>query len=746
MTSPGLAERILQFIQTKGYTPRQIEDLARAMNLGVDEHGNFHDACRALMKSGRIILGSGNALMLAEPPGRIIGIFRGNQRGFGFVVPESPNGHGDLYIPSGGTGGAITGDTVSAKVQKRGKRNGKMLYEGRVDAVLNRGQSRFVGELQEQLGRWLVVPDGNILHSPIAVADVEAKNARAGDQVVVEVIRYPSEGQQARGVIVKVLGRRGEPSVDTQSIIEQYAFAQEFTPEAIAEAHAAAESFDAEKALADREDLTGRTIVTIDPVDARDFDDAISLDVLDDGTVELGVHIADVSHYVVPGSALDTEARARSNSIYLHRTVIPMLPEVLSNGVCSLQERETRLTKSAFITYDRDGHVVKARFANSVIRSTKRLAYEQASAALGGKPGRLGAKVVTLLKQMDELARRIRARRLKQGMIVLELPEVEPVHDADGRVIDVKPADTSFSHTIIEMFMVEANEAVARLMVEHHVPAIRRVHEDPDDIADGNLHRFLKALGHDIPKDADRFDVQRMLDEVRGKPESFAVNFAVLRSMNQAEYSPALVGHFALASEHYCHFTSPIRRYPDLTIHRLLDAYFQGDFKNRDRRSKLPTEQELTKLGSQCSSNERRAEAAERELTLLTILRLLENRVGDILSGVVVGVANVGVFVQLDYYLVEGLLRFENIRDDWWEVDVKRGRVVGQRSGRQIGIGERISVQIARINLHSRQMELALPGVPKGSGKARKSRATLVHAGKGPTKGRPTTRKRPRRK
>jgi len=746
MSSHDLTEKILQFIQAKGYSPRQIEDLALAMNLGAEEQGSFHDACKALMKSGRIVLGAGNALLLAEPPGRIVGIFRGNPRGFGFVVPEFPNAHGDLYIPAGATGGAITGDTVSAKVLKRGKRNGKMLYEGRIVAVLNRGQSRFVGELQEQLGRWLVIPDGNTLHAPIRVGDVDAKNARAGDQVVVEVIRYPQERQEAKGVIVKVLGRRGEPSVDVQGIIEQYGFAQEFSAEVLAEAHRAAGTFDPESAAADRLDLTDRTVITIDPVDARDFDDAISLDCHKDGTFELGVHIADVSHFVTPGSALDEEAKQRSNSVYLHRTVVPMLPEVLSNGVCSLQEREARLTKSAFITYDGEGNVLKAHFANSIIRSTKRLTYEQASAIIEGKPGRISAKVVTLMRHMDDLARRIRKRRLAQGMIVLDLPEVEPVHDGDGRVIDVQPADTSFSHTIIEMFMVEANEAVARLMVEHKVPALRRVHEDPDDIADGNLHRFLKALGHDIPKDADRFDVQRLLDEVRGKPEGFAVHFAVLRSMNQAEYSPMLIGHFALASEHYTHFTSPIRRYPDLTIHRLLDAYFRGDFKQRERRDKLPTEAELTQLGSQCSSNERRAESAERELTLLTILRLLEKRVGDILSGVVVGVANVGVFVQIEHYLVEGLLRFENIRDDWWEVDVQRGRVIGQRTGRQIGIGERIEVQIARVNLPTRQMELALPGVSQGKGKARKTRAKLVHAGRGPSKRRTAPRKRSRRK
>ncbi len=714
MSNAALAERILKFIEAKGYQPRQLEDLARAMGLGADEQGDFHAACKALMKTGRIVLGARNALVLAEPPLRMVGTFRGNARGFGFVVPETPCAQGDLYIPSGATGGAITGDTVAARVQKRGKRDGKMLYEGRVTAIVRRGQSRFVGELQRQFRRWFVIPDGNVLHVPIGVDDPGAKNAAPGDQVVVEIIQYPTAQQEARGVLVKVLGPRGEPGVDTLSIIEQYQLPGDFPEEVLREAHAAAESYDPRRDAGTREDLTGQTIITIDPVDARDFDDAISLTPKDDGTIELGVHIADVSHFVRAGSALDREARVRSNSIYLPRTVIPMLPEVLSNGVCSLQERQPRLTKSAFITYDRKGAVRKARFANTVIRSAKRLTYEQAGAILDGKRGRFPAKVMALIKAMDALARTIRARRLREGMLVLELPEVDLVHGDDGRVIDVKPADTGFSHTIIEMFMVEANEALARLFVEHNVPALRRVHDEPSETTGGNLRRLLRVLGYELPKVIDRGALQRLLDEVRGKPESFAVNLAVLRSMAQAEYSPLRIGHYALASKHYCHFTSPIRRYPDLTIHRLMDAYLAGEFATPAKKKALPSEEDLAELGNLCSANERRAEAAERELTLVLVLRLLEGHVGDTFDGVVTGVANMGVFVQLQRFLVDGLVRFSDISDDWWEVDPSRGAVVGQRSGQRITVGDRLAVTISRIDLPTRQLELMLAGGSKG--------------------------------
>ncbi len=713
MSSQAFAERILRFIRAKGYRPRRLEELAVAMGVGEAEQGDFHTACKALMKTGRIVLGSSNALLLPAPPARIAGTFRANQRGFGFVIPDMPNSYGDLYVPPGATGGAMTGDRVDAAVTKRGERRGEMLYEGRVTAVLKRGQSRFVGELRHDFGRWFVVPDGQAIHGPILVPEVKAKNAGEGDQVVVEITRYPSDRVEARGAIVKVLGERGRPDVDTLSIIEQYQLPGEFPESALGEARAAVASFDPAAIRKHREDLQGLTIITIDPVDAKDFDDAISLARHPDGTVELGVHIADVAHFVREGGALDAEAKERANSVYLPRVVIPMLPETLSNGVCSLQEGQPRLTKSVFITYDRRGNVKKARFADTIIRSTKRLTYEKAGAILAGKAGRTSAKVAGLLGEMEKLARAIRARRVAEGMLSLELPDSELVHDEDGRVIDVVPADTSFSHTIIEMFMVEANEAVARLLDDHRVPCLRRIHDDPGESSDGMLGRFVRALGYDLPDNADRFAVQGLLDRARGKAESFAVNLAVLRSMQQAEYSPLRIGHYALASQHYCHFTSPIRRYPDLTVHRLVDRYLAGGLKTARGRAAAPSVEKLTELGRHCSANERRAEAAERELKLVLVLRLLESHLGESFDGIVTGVANVGVFVQLERYLIDGLLRFDALPDDWWEVDATNGAVIGQRSGRRITIGDRLKVVVTRIHLPTRQLDFALPEPPK---------------------------------
>lgn len=726
MKSSSISDQILRLVKDRAYRPLELPALAEHLEVPDGQYDDFQAQAEALHRQGKIIITEVHTVLPPGMRGQTIGTYRANTRGFGFVIPTSTTTHGDLYIPVGHQKNAITGDTVLARVLKKGKRGDRMVYEGRIVRILERGRSQFVGQLQKKGRRWFIEPEGKESHGPILVPDAKAKNAAEGMQVVVEITEYPSARTEARGTIVEVLGRHGDPGVDTSSMIRQYDLPHDFSKRCRNQARRVAGeacptrcagAYDADHAGDGRIDLSRKTIVTIDPDNARDFDDAISLK-HKKGEWELGVHIADVSHFVKPGSALDDEAKERGNSVYFPGHVIPMLPETLSNGVCSLQEGVPRLCKSAFIRYDSDGRVLDERVCNSVICSTRRLTYEQASLILDGRVGGFNRAVVNLVREMDGLARAIQKRRLTEGMLVLDLPSVELVLDNDGAVVDVVPEDQSFSHTIIEMFMVEANEAVARLLRGAKTPYLRRIHPDPDRHSGEAAAGILNGLGYDMDAHPGRFAIQQALKQVKGRPEALPVNLAVLRSMQRAEYSPKQIGHYALASECYTHFTSPIRRYPDLTIHRLLDRYIHGELTDDHHDSDVPGAHTLSQLGTHCSSTERRAEAAERELRTVKVLRFLNDRVGDTLKGVITGVTDFGLFVQLDKYGIEGLVHREDLPDDWWTVLPESGSLVGEKTGQRFSIGDSAEVTIVRIDVPSRNLDLHLDRRTSRAGRA----------------------------
>ncbi len=744
MTQP-FSDRILRFISQPGYRPVRLRKLARLMGIAEEEHGEFREAVDALKRVGRVVLGTDSSLTLPQTPRHFVGIYRSNPRGFGFVVPENPDAHEDLFIPPGAALDATTGDTVECDIEHRRGKEGKTIA-GRIVRVVQRGHNRFVGELCHENGRWYVRPDGNRLHVPIFVQDAGAKSARAGDQVVVEILTYPAKDRQATGVIVERLGKRGQPGIDVLGIIREHQLPTEFSEEALDDARRAIAAFDPQRDARQREDLRNETIITIDPDDARDFDDAISLKRLPRGrgaAWELGVHIADVSAFVKPGTALDDEARQRGNSVYFPRHVIPMLPETISNGVCSLQEAEPRLCKSAFIEYDADGEVIGARFANTIIQSAKRLTYRQASGIVDGHTGGFSQPVVALMRDMDTLARAIQKRRQAAGQIVLDLPETELVLDDDNRVVDARTADQSFSHTIIEMFMVEANEAVARHLELREVPFLRRIHPEPDNDGHETLRRFVRVAGHNLPKTIQRSDLQKLLAHIKGRPESFAVNLAVLKSMEQAVYSPKKEGHYALASKCYSHFTSPIRRYTDLTIHRSLGELLAGGDSGRGRggrksalhRSVDGDGVDLAKLGRHLSFTERRAADAERELKTVKILELLGQHVGEKFRGVITGVTNFGMFVQHPRFGIDGLVRHDQMPDDYWITDAASGSMVGQRTRQRFTIGDVVTVEIADVDIGARELNLRMAEERKPGTKGHHLRGkSTSHARKQPHK------------
>jgi ribonuclease R len=749
-----LENRIIEHLKSQRYVPQRARGLARELNVESDqEYPAFREALRELMHAGRVVAGARGAIVLPthhQSKDEFIGTYRHNRRGFGFVVPTDPQSHEDLYIGEGQNAGALTGDIVRARIVSQGQRDGKAIYSGRITEIIQRGQKRFVGTLAKTGGDWLVLPDGNAMTEPILTPDAAGRHIEPGTKVVVEMTEYPSNGHRGVGVISEVLGEAGEKDVDLRSVIVQFNLPGEFPEAALNEARQSVDTFDPKAEGHGRIDLSDQVICTIDPDDAKDYDDAISLRELDNGNWELGVHIADVSHFVPIGGPLDAEARERGNSCYFPGHVIPMLPEILSNGVCSLQEGVPRFCKSAFITYDDNAKPISAKFANTIITSANRLRYREAQAILDaieaggaagpdlGRPvphpdgqrhvGDYQPKVIQLLGQMNQLAGRLQKRRLAAGQLVLDLPEVELVLDHRGRVSDAVPEDESFTHTLIEMFMVEANEAVARLLDSQQLPFLRRTHPEPEARDSDRLRQFVSVAGFKLPKTLDRPAIQALLATVRGKPEAFAINLAVLKSLTRAEYSPRPVGHFALASEHYAHFTSPIRRYADLTIHRLLDAYFAArDSAQGGKRAKVdpetvPSFDELVELGRHLSFTERRADDAERELRQVKILELLKERVGETFQGVVTGITNFGIFVQLSTWLIDGLIRYENLLDDWWDVDEKAGLIRGQRTGQRIGIGDVAKVVIARVDVARRELDLAVQQV---TGRPRKTVGAL---------------------
>ena len=712
-------DRIMRLVQRRDYGPLTRAEMARNLNITDDDHGAFRESLGLLVGAGRIAYDPAGLVTLPAMGRKFVGTYQGTDKGFGFVRPEQPVAQGDLYIPGGMALDAVTGDKVrvEAGMSFRGRQ------AGRIVEIIERGTTQVVGALIRQQKKWFIQPDGKEMTELISVGDPGAKNAKAGDKVLVEIVSYPSERVYADGVILQRLGKGGESSTELKAVIKRYNLPEKFPRRVTDEARGAVQKMRPTdgKGRAKREDIRKQTIITIDPTDARDFDDAISLKHTPGGGWQLGVHIADVSHFVTEGLPLDSEAQKRANSVYLPEHVIPMLPEVLSNGVCSLQEDEDRFVKSAYIKLDERGKVLGTRFANSLIRSTKRLTYEQAEDILAGKTAGFAKPVLQLIKRMETLARVIQKRRDRAGMLVLSLPDAELIYDDKGHVVDARPESTSFPHTMIEMFMVEANEAVARLLDSLTVPFLRRVHPEPDGLATDDTARAVKLCGYTVPKKIDRQGLQALLKSAAGKPEAFVINLAVLKSLARAEYSPTPLGHFALASEHYCHFTSPIRRYPDLTVHRLLQAYLEGRLKRKTVRD-FPDYDQLVTLGGHCSETERNAEKAERDLRTVKLLQMLSKRVGQDMLGVVTGIANFGVFVQCERFLVEGLIRAEDVPDSSTKSKGKgKGKDKGRGKGRRQRhspprrklmescpwkLGQEIRVRIADVNVAGRRLDL----------------------------------------
>ncbi|MCA9268041.1 MAG: ribonuclease R [Planctomycetales bacterium] len=718
MDDSQLAAKILAFVQAPGYQPVKPKVIAKKLGLEKDDAQRVRRAVKRMVKSGQLAWGGTHLVRLPgdSQSNHVTGVFRRTAKGTGFVRPRgsAPRDKSqDIMVPAKHSKDAASGDIVVVQLRKSASPGDRQT--GEVIEILERDTHQFVGLYFEEHAQSFVRIDGGVFAEPVPVGDPGAKNAQPGDKVVIEMVRFPSHWHAGEGVITEVLGARGDPGVDTLSIMREFNLPGDFAEATLEDAREQAEAFeravpDDDEAIAlppGRTDLTGETIITIDPKDARDFDDAISLTRIENGHWRLGVHIADVSHFVRPASALDVEARDRATSVYLPDRVIPMLPEIISNNLASLQPNRVRFTKTVFIEFTPDGARIATEPAAGAIKSCRRFTYEEVDEYLADRESyraKLAPEVHDLLGRMHELAMILRKRRFERGSLELDMKEVEIDLNRDGGVSGAHLRENTESHQIIEEFMLAANEAVAELLDDRELFFLRRIHAPPDAKKLRDLKEFMREFGIECDNLEDRFEVQRVLNEVKGQPHARSVNFAVLRSMQKAVYGPEEEGHYALASRNYCHFTSPIRRYPDLTVHRLLDAIIA-------QRTPVSDFDALTLLGEHCSGREQRAEAAERELIKVKLLDYLAHRIGEKFEAVVTGVQDFGLFAQGVRIPAEGLIHVSSMVDDYYHYDAPTHTLSGSRQGNQYRLGDLIRVEVAHVDIEKRSLDFRLAGL-----------------------------------
>ena len=810
-----LTTRILQAVAAANYTPCKPKALARRLAIPDEQYPEFRRTLRQLLRDGRLAQGRASSVKGADVFGTIVGTYRRLKSGKGLVRPHetTPDTGLEIKIRDGDELDASSGDEVMVQLKRRAGKSADAT--GRVVQILKRATRTFVGSYFEREGQGYVAIDGNVFAHSIWVGDTGAKGAKPQEKVVIEMLRFPTADERGEGVIIEVLGPLGEPGVDLMSIIKAFGLPEEFPPAVLDEARQQADRF-REDDLDGRTDFTNETIITIDPLEARDFDDAVSV-TIDPKSKHwiLTVHIADVAHFAKPGSALDNEARKRATSIYLPQKVIPMFPEVVSNGLASLQQGKLRYVKTVRMEFTpglKKGHV---SFFNGAIRVTKRFTYEEVSAILlddptsrkrkrrtndteisatdttqtgadafgsskksgadafgsskksgadafgsseksgadaygsskksgadafgaskksgadafgsseksgadaYGSSKKSGAdafgaskksgadafgssnQVLKMLARMRDLAMLLRKKRMKRGSLELTMPEAVLEYDDRGQVSGAHFAVNDISHQIIEEFMLAANEAVAEHFARNNVPFLRRVHPAPKEEKLETFADFARLVGYPIDQPTNRFELQKLLVETADKPERAAIHFGLLRSLKQATYTPIADEHYALASNDYCHFTSPIRRYPDLQVHRLLDRWVRAGKASADQK-------ELVLLGQHCSQMERRAEQAERELVKLKLLQHLQKRIGEEFDAVITGVADYGFFAQAEQIPAEGMVHISSLTDDYYNFDEAEHALFGAKSKRRLRLGDRVRVVVARVDISRRMLDFRL--------------------------------------
>lgn len=694
-------EQIMSFLKENNTKPYIEMALMEALDVEPIDRSTFIATLEDLEAEGRVIKTKKGKYALPEFFEIYVGKLQIAQRGFGFVLVENVDMR-DVFIPAGALKGAMNGDKVMVKLTKKGPKS-----EGEVIKVVERAHSTVVGTYQEGKSFGFVIPDDNKLKNDVFVSKNNTLGAREGDKVVVQIIKYAEERRNPEGKVVEVLGQSGAPGVDILSVIRSYGLPEAFNHRTLEEADKIPLEV-SEDELKMRDDFRGLRVFTIDGKDAKDLDDAVHIQKLDNGNYELGVHIADVSYYVKEHSKLDKEALKRATSVYLLNRVIPMLPERLSNGICSLNPQVNRLTLSCVMEIDKRGDVVNHRISEGLIRTVERMNYDDVSDMIEGVADDAlisrYKEIYDDILMMAELAKILHEKRVRRGAIDFDFAETRIKLDGEGKPIWVGKAERRTGHRLIESFMLAANETVAEQFFWLELPFVYRIHEDPKPEKIETLNKFLYHFGYKVKGQADDIHpkaIQQLIEEVTGKKEEHVISKMALRSLKQAKYTPYNEGHFGLSAKYYCHFTSPIRRYPDLQIHRIIREFLRGELSaNRVERLKKIT----SEVSIQSSERERNAELAEREVNDMKMAEYMMQFVGETFKGVVSSVTSFGMFVELEN-TIEGLVRMENLDDDYYHFDESRMQLVGERTKKVYALGDSVEVVVTGASPELRQVD-----------------------------------------
>jgi ribonuclease R len=706
-------DQLLQQIRERVHHPATARELIRVLRIPRDQHSPFKRHLRSLVADGALVLVRGNRYGLADHMDLLVGRLETHPAGYGFVTPERPPEHvkGDVFIAAPNLNEALHGDRVVVRIERQ-RPDGRV--EGRIVQILERRAQTVVGRFDvDPAGLSFVVPFDRRLLTDVSLARGDTLDAQPGDMVTVEVTRWPTPTRGPVGRVIEVLGGIDEPGVDTEIILRKHAISDEHSDAAIQEAVRLGSEV-RERDRQGRTDFRDRPIVTIDGEDARDFDDAISIERLPNGHFWLGVHIADVAHYVAEGSALDVDAYERGTSVYFPERAVHMFPEALSTGLCSLRPHVDRLVQSCLMEVNRNGDVARYEMHDGVIHSAERMTYTAVNAILTDRDPVTIERYKTLVPMfelMRELFEVLHTRRVRRGSVDFDLPEPKIILDEEGLIEDIVASERNVAHRLIEEFMLLANETVAAHLERHKMPALYRIHERPDPLKVMEFDEFVTTLGFGLaasPTSVKPMDFQRLVDRIRGTPEERPIAFLMLRTMQKARYDSINVGHFGLAAETYTHFTSPIRRYPDLVVHRLLREQRHTTVTG-ERRDEL--DEDLPEIGRHTSAMEQRAAEAERELVQWKKVRFMADKVGDTFAGYITGVAPFGLFVELVEHYVEGMVHVSTMADDYYRFHEQRHMLFGENTKKRYRLGDKVSVQVVRVDLERRQIDLGLEDI-----------------------------------